>query len=203
MKTHSHSKFDVLPKRLIRRRAGFTLIEVILVVVITVILLGVSLPHFAHTYKGSTLRSATRTINRMTRYARSMAIMRETTMTVVLNSESMEVFLGGPTQTSSNTADGELDQDVLKRLGYVEGETSSGELGIEKEIHRFLPDDISVADFEKEWEEDGTPDDIHLIRYYSDGQSDWFTLKLEGRSGLGVTLENDPISGKLFSEFTQ
>lgn len=179
------------------------MIEVILVVVIAVILLGVSLPHFAHTYKGSTLRSAARTINRMTRYARSMAIMRETTMTVVLNAQSREVFLGGPTQTSTNAADGELDQEVLKRLGYVEGETSSGELGIEKEIHRFLPDDIQVADFEKDWEEDGTHDDIHLIRYYSDGQSDWFTLKLEGRSGLGVKLENDPISGKIFSEFTQ
>jgi prepilin-type N-terminal cleavage/methylation domain-containing protein len=204
MKRPIHSKSGAHPKRLFRPRAGFTLIEVILVVVISLILLGVSLPHFAHTYKGSTLRSAARTINRMSRYARSMAIMRETTMTVVLNAESMEVFLGGPTQTSTNAADGELDQDVLKRLGYVEGETSSGALGIEKEIHRFLPDDIKVADFEKEWaEEDGTPEDIHLIRYYSDGHSDWFTLKLEGRSGLGVKLENDPISGKIFSEFTQ
>jgi prepilin-type N-terminal cleavage/methylation domain-containing protein len=199
----THLKSGARSKDSFRCRAAFTLIEVILVVVISVILLGVSLPHFAHTYRGSTLRSAARTINRMTRYARSMAILRETTMTVVLNGESMEVFLGGPTQTSTNAADGELDQDVLKRLGYVDGETSSGALGVEKEIHRFLPDGIELAEFEKEWGEDETHEDIHLIRYYSDGQSDWFTLEFKGRGGLGVKLENDPISGKIFSEFTQ
>ena len=93
---------------------------------------------------------------------------------------------------------------VLKRLGYVEGETSSGNIGIEKEIHRFLPEDITVADFEKDFlEGEEDYEDIYLIRYYSDGQSDWFTLKFEGRRGLAVKLENDPISGKIRSKFTQ
>jgi len=187
-----------------RRRAGFTLIEVILVVVISLILLGVSLPHFAHTYKGSKLRSAARTVTRMARYARSMAIMRETKMSIVLNHETMEIYLGGSSQTSTNEADGELDQDVLKRLGYVEGEASDGNIGIEKEIHRFLPEGIEVADFEKDWIEDEEEyEELYLIHYYPDGQSDWFILELKDRRGLGVKLENDPISGKIRSEFTQ
>jgi len=209
MKKHNPSKFDI-PCSLfcgstsISKKLGFTLIEVILVVVISLILLGVSLPHFAHTYKGSKLRSAARTVNRMARYARNMAIMRETTMTIVLNHETMEIYLGSATQSSTNAADGELDQDVLKRLGYVEGEASSDDVGVEKEIHRFLPEDIEVADFERDFIEDEPEyEDIYLIHYYSDGQSDWFTLKLEGRRGLGVKLENDPISGKLRAEFTQ
>lgn len=183
---------------------GFTLIEVILVVVISLILLGVSLPHFAHAYKGTKLRSAARTINRMTRYARSMAIMRETTMTVVLNHDTMEIYLGGVAQASTNAADGELDQDILKRLGYVEGEASSDDIGIEKEVHRFLPEHIEVADFEKDWFEDEKEyEDLYLVHYYPDGQSDWFILELEDQRGLGVKLENDPISGKIRSEFTQ
>lgn len=185
-------------------RTGFTLIEVILVVVISLILLGVSLPHFAHTYKGSKLRSAARTVNRMARYARSMAIMRETTMTIVLDGETMEIYLGGPSQTSTNAADGELDQDVLKRLGYVEGETSAENIGVEKEIHRFLPEGIEVADFEKDWiEDEKTYEDLYLVHYYSDGQSDWFSMELADRRGLGVKMENDPISGKIHFEFTQ
>jgi len=187
-----------------RGKGGFTLIEVILVVVISLILLGVSLPHFAHAYKGTKLRSAARTINRMTRYARSMAIMRETTMTVVLNHDTMEIYLGGVAQASTNEADGELDQDILKRLGYVEGEASSDDIGIEKEVHRFLPEHIEVADFEKDWFEDEKEyEDLYLIHYYPDGQSDWFILELEDRRGLGVKLENDPISGKIRSEFMQ
>ncbi|RKX36739.1 MAG: hypothetical protein DRP64_18190 [Verrucomicrobia bacterium] len=209
MKKYSPSKFEIRHSLFcgstsISGKQGFTLIEVILVVVISLILLGVAMPHFAHAYKGTKLRIAARTVGRMTRYARSMAIMRETTMTVVLNHDTMEIFLGGSTRSSTNSADGELDQDVFKRLGYVEGEASSDNAGIEKEVHRYLPEGIEVADFEKDWfEDDEEYEDLYLIHYYPDGQSDWFILEFEDRRGLGVKLENDPISGKIRSEFLQ
>jgi prepilin-type N-terminal cleavage/methylation domain-containing protein len=187
-----------------RCRSGFTLIEIILVIVISLILMGVSLPYFAHAYKGSKLRVAGRLVNRMTRYARSMAIMREKTMTVVLNHHTMEIYLGSAPTATTNAADGELDQDVLKRLGYVDGETSSSDAGIEKEIHRFLPEGLEVADFEKNWIEDEEEhEDLYFIHYHPDGQSDWFILELQDRQGQGIKLENDPISGKIISEFTQ
>jgi prepilin-type N-terminal cleavage/methylation domain-containing protein len=185
------------------RKSGFTLIEVMLVVVIALIMLSVSVPHFARTYKGSRLRSAARTINRMTRYARNMAIMRETRMTVVINRESREIYLGGMAQVSTNAADGELDQDVLKRLGYIEGETAA-DLNIDKEIHRYLPEGIEVDDFEKDWREDDPLfEDIYFFNCYADGQVDWFFLRLQDRSGLAVEMENDPISGTVRSEFAQ
>jgi prepilin-type N-terminal cleavage/methylation domain-containing protein len=185
-------------------KGGFTLIEVILVVVISLILMGVSLPYFAHAYKGSKLRAAARTVNRMTRYARGMAIMREKTMTVALNHNTMEIYLGSAPVATTNAADGELDQDVLKRLGYVDGETSSNDAGIEKEVHRYLPEGLEVGDFEKNWIEDEEEhEDLYLINYYPDGQSDWFILELQDQRGLGVKLENDPISGKIIPEFTQ
>ncbi len=204
MKKAGNSKFISGSSKFKVQRGGFTLIEVILVVVISLIMLGVSMPHFAHAYKGMQLRVASRTIVRMGRYARSMAIMRETTMTVALNHDTMEIYLGGESQASTDAADGELDQDILKRLGYVEGGASGEDAGIEKEIHRFLPEDIGVADFEKDWIEDEKEyQDLYLIRYYPDGQSDWFVLELEDQRGLGVKLENDPISGKIRSEFLQ
>jgi prepilin-type N-terminal cleavage/methylation domain-containing protein len=186
------------------KRNGFTLIEIILVVVISLILMGVALPYFAHAYKGSKLKSAARTVNRMARYARGMAIMRETTMTIALNPDTMEIYLGSSSSASTNSADGELDQDVLKRLGYVDDDSSSENSGIEKELHRFLPEGLEVADFEKDWREDDEAyDDLHLIRYYEDGQSEWFILEFEDSRGSGIKLENDPISGKIISEFTQ
>ena len=202
--TGRHSNFrGSTPLKPSRRRTGFTLIEVILVVVIALILMSVSLPHFARTYKGSRLRSSARTIDRMARYARNMAIMRETTMTVVLNRESREVYLGSTRQASTNAADGELDQDVLKRLGYTEGEAAA-DIGIDKEIHRFLPEGVEIADFEKEWNEDVPEyEDLYFFNCYADGLMDGFSLTLKDRSGLGVEMENDPISGRIFSEFTQ
>jgi hypothetical protein len=122
----------------------------------------------------------------------------------VLNHETMEIYLGGKAQAATNSADGELDQDVLKRLGYVDGEASPENIGIEKEIHRFLPEDIKVANFERDSVDDEEIyEDLYLFRCYPDGQSDRFILELESRHGLGVKLENDPISGKMHSEFTQ
>jgi len=187
------------------RRTGFTLIEVILVLVVIVIVSAISLPYFAGAYRGTKLRSASRTIDRITRYAHAMAILREETMTVVLNHENMEIFMGGPIAQNTGTADGELDQEVLKRLGYVEGGSSREEdAGIEKEIHRFLPDHVTVLDFEKNWtDEDDLFEDLYLIHFYPDGQCDWFRLVLEDNRGKTVQLENDPVSGKMYIEFKQ
>ena len=209
MKKYCSSKFDIrhsvfCGSTSIRGKQGFTLIEVILVVVISLILMGVSLPYFAHAYKGSKLRSAARTVNRMARYARSMAIMRETTMGIALNPDTREISLGAVSQASTNAADGELDQDVLKRLGYVDGEGSSDQADLDKELHRFLPEGLEVANFEKEWnEEDDPSESLHVIYYYANGQSEWFILEIEDTRGSGVKLENDPISGKIKFEFIQ
>ena len=184
---------------------GFTLMEVILVLVVLIVISGISLPYFAGSFKGTQLRTAARTITRMAKYTRSMAIMREETLTVALNHDTMELFMGGAAAAPTNSADGELDQDVLKRLGYVDGDDSpSGTGGIEKEVHRFLPDTLHVRDFDKDWtENDDAHEDLHLIRFFSNGQCDWFVLELEDGKGDGVKLEIDPISGKIHSEFTQ
>jgi prepilin-type N-terminal cleavage/methylation domain-containing protein len=183
---------------------GFTLIELILVLVVLVIVSGISLPYFAGTFRGTKLKTASRTIDRITRYASAMAILREETMTVVLNEETMEIFMGGPVQTETGTADGELDQDVLKRLGYIEGTAEGENAGIEREIHRFLPDQLTVSDFDKDWaEEDDRYENLHLIRFYPNGQCDWFRMELEDNRGMRVKLENDPISGKMYIEFKQ
>ncbi|MEI6892264.1 MAG: prepilin-type N-terminal cleavage/methylation domain-containing protein [Pontiella sp.] len=188
-----------------KRRAGFTLIEIILVTVVITIITGIALPYFSGSYKGNKLRLSARTIARMSRYARGMSIMREEQMTVVLNHETMEIWLGGFITAQTNSADGELDQDILKRLGYIDGESdTSNDAGIEKEHHKFLPNDLSVTFFEKEWtEEDERYDDLYMIRFFPNGQSDWFELELEDNRGVSIRMENDPISGKITSEFLQ
>lgn len=184
-------------------RGGFTLIEVVLVVVISLILLGISVPHFAQSYKGAKLRSSARIINRMARYARATAIMREETMVLVLNHETMEFYLGAEITASTNDADGELDQDILKRLGYTSGGESSENPTIEKEIQRNLPEELIVAHFEQDnRDEDEFYEDFYLIHYHPNGQSDGFVLELENKKGMGIKLESDPISGKINSKFT-
>ncbi|MEE9369810.1 MAG: hypothetical protein V3V05_13260 [Pontiella sp.] len=142
----------------------------------------------------------------MARYARSMAIMREERFTVALNHETMEIFLGGAYATPTNSVDGELDQDVLKRLGYVDDEEGDGSstAGIDKEVFRFLPDSLTIRNFDKDrTDEDDKYDNLYLIHFYPNGQCDWFVMEFEDKKGMVVKLENDPISGKIISEFIQ
>ena len=114
----------------------------------------------------------------------------------------MEVFLGG-TLAQTNAADGELDQQALKNLGFTTAdEKSSDTAGIDKEVHKFLPDGLSVSEFDKDWtEEDDQHEDLYMIRFFPNGQCDWFKMELEDNRGVSVKLEIDPISGKVESEF--
>ncbi len=186
----------------IQHRAGFTLLEVVLVMILLVIVSSISVPYFAGTFQSTKLRTAARTIERMSRYGRSMAILREETLTMVLDGETMELFIGGPDNTSTNAADGELDQTALKNLGFVEDDALNA--GIEKEIHRYLSDDLTVREFKKEYdEEEDHYENLYLVRFYQNGQCDEFRLELEDHRDRGILIENDPVSGKIWSEFLQ
>lgn len=72
------SSSSVRPWRLNRR--GFSLLELLLVVAITLILSAVSIPVFVRSLEGNQLKTAARSINRMHRYARAMSVLKGTTM---------------------------------------------------------------------------------------------------------------------------
>lgn len=187
------------------RRSGFTLIEVVMVLVLMIIIASISLPTLSGTLKGLQLKTGTRTVRRATKYARNMAIMREETLAVVLNKETMELYVGGYAEAQPNEADGELDQEVFKRLGWKDDDGSSASAGgIEKEVRHRLSDNLTVKDFEKDWiDEDDEYPDLCMIRFFPNGQCEWAKLELEDNKGDGVLLEIDPISAKMTSEFTQ
>lgn len=187
------------------RKSGFTLIEVVLVLVVLIIVSSVTLPYFGKTYRGTKLRTASRLIERMSRYARNMAIMREETLTMVIDESKMQVSIGSERQPTTDTADGQLDQSVLKRLGYVENDgTGQGGPDLDIEVSKLLPDDLTVQDFQKDTADDEVQyENLYLVHFYPNGQCDWFKLDLEDNKGMSVELENDPISGKIWSEFEQ
>lgn len=179
--------------------------EVMLVVVIIAIIGGISLPYFSGSLKGSKLKTTARTISKMCRYARSMAIMREEPMTMVLDHTTMEIYLGGQT-VQTNTSDGELDFDAFANLGYTtdSGGDSSKSLGIDKEVRRLLSSTLTVREFDKDWtEEDDAYPDLYLVRFFPNGQCEGFEIEIEDSRGSAIRMEMNPISGKIISEFLQ
>ena len=90
-------------------------------------------------------------------------------------------------------------------MGYTDGDSdSSKNAGIEREHHKFLPEGLTVKVFDKDWtEEDDRYQDLYMIRFFPNGQCDWFELELEDNRGVSIWMEIDPISGKVKSEFQQ
>lgn len=187
------------------RDAGFTLLEVILVLVLMAVVAGISIPYFAGALKGMKLTTAAREIERATRFSRSMAILREETLTMGIDASisPMTLFVGAPKEQTTET-DGEINLDVLERLGYTSG-NDSDEVTTQfvKELNRLLPDRLTIGDFEQDSTEENTYENVYLINFYPNGQCDWFRLVLQDRSGSAVEIEIDPISGRVRSEFIQ
>ena len=76
-----------------RSPAAFTLMELLLVVVIIGITLGVAMPSLVESIRWHRLRSASRTLVTVARYARSMAILKQSDLSVSFNLDTGQVDL--------------------------------------------------------------------------------------------------------------
>ncbi|MBI2440227.1 MAG: prepilin-type N-terminal cleavage/methylation domain-containing protein [Lentisphaerae bacterium] len=97
-----------LPRRSLRRslgsparpdEAGFTLIEVLLVVLLMAIAVAIAWPSFVRSFQGQRLSTAARTLVTVTRYARSMAVLKQSDLVLTFNLANGQIDL-----VSSNTS---------------------------------------------------------------------------------------------------
>jgi prepilin-type N-terminal cleavage/methylation domain-containing protein len=176
---------------------AFTLVEVILVVVIIGVLAGITVPFVGSGLKGSRLKISGRLVRGMHNHARSMAILKNEQYSVVINRETMEIYLGSAeASTKENDSDGVIDLEVNKRLFGEPGNLPE----IPKEARKKFPEQISLKKIEIEHldtEYDLSTSGLHLINYYPDGKNDAFTIELEDSRGSVIRLTMDPITAKV------
>lgn len=89
---------------------GFTLIEIMLVVVITLIAAGIVIPKFKGTFKSTQMTDATRSTVRIARYARSLSILKQEACTLSFESNRLALVCG--TNTASPEAFRKLPKDI-------------------------------------------------------------------------------------------
>jgi prepilin-type N-terminal cleavage/methylation domain-containing protein len=73
---------------------GFTLIEVMLVVVIILIAAGIAVPKFKGTFTSTQMTEATRSTVRIARYARSVSILKQSTCTLRFETNRLVLVSG-------------------------------------------------------------------------------------------------------------
>lgn len=93
------SKNHSITQSLNRSISSFTLIEVLLVIVVMGIAAAIAMPSFVRSIQGQRLSSAARALTTVARYARSMAVLKQSDLALTFNLANGQVDL-----VSSNTS---------------------------------------------------------------------------------------------------
>jgi len=182
-------------------RRGFTLIEILIVVVIAALAATVALPNFVRAMKGSQLRTASRSILTAHKFARSTSVLRQVLMALLLDRNLGEIeVITLKTPASGDTRSKFLDSRGDRASDAATGTAGSDEVPtIETEFVRDLGRDIKIEQFKSErggQEFQG----VFWINYHPNGMSDGFELVIsDGANRAEIT--SDAISGRVEAKF--
>ncbi len=171
----------------VSRGAGFTLLEIILVVAITLIVSAVAVPSFMRSYQMANLRSASRTVVTAGKYARNMAVLQQRQMTLFFNATTGEIDIVAVDRASGARVDAFLDA----RRGR------GGDESFATEVQRSqqLPEDVRIAEFRSP-SRNQQLDGVYWVNYFPSGVSDSYALRITDRQQRrSVWVEIDHLAG--------
>lgn len=191
------------------RRAAFTLVELLLVVVIALIAAGMAVPLFARAAHSSRLRVSARAIVTSHRYARAMAVLRQADMVMMLDAGwnrvrivNVEQQQAAVTNEDGSVASAEhemswLDSDMRTGANPVQDAATTNV--VKAELERDLAEGVSIVEVDlgdKVQQEDQT----WWVNYFSNGMCDPFSVRLEDRTGRAMTVRVDGFTGEVSVE---
>jgi prepilin-type N-terminal cleavage/methylation domain-containing protein len=155
---------------------GFTLIEIMLVVVIILIVAGVAVPKLSGSFSSTRMKDAVRSTVRVARYARSMAILEQADCTLSFSTNRISLTTAANIKNISTNANRAVATVLAQRR---------------------LPDEIKITKFENQTDEDLEENNV---TFYSSGMNDGFELTLEDDKDRRYTITCNPITGKITVE---
>lgn len=196
------------------RRHGFTLIEMLVVVAIIGICVAVSIPSFVEARRGSALRESSQTIIMTAKYARSMALLKQVDMALLVDRGGAQIELVSLSQPPGAGEQDKFVEERGARLYATEGEkedagylTDTNELAaapppsIKSELVRDLAEGIIIKDLEVLTGSKRSKD-VSWIFFNRNGTSSGFKLTIEDSRGSICDIEMDGISGLIKAKMT-
>lgn len=153
------------------RRSAFTLVELIVVMFVLVVMMAVAAPSFSRMHQSSSLRACARTMVATFRYARGLAVTRQTEVRLIFSddSRSYQIMTRRPTETEEM---------------FVPERTEIGR-------QHKLPVGINAA-----MTKGASMEDEKLLAFHPNGSTDEAVLTLTNRSGQTMYVTLFPATGR-------
>jgi len=179
-------------------RRGFTLIEILLVVVIMLISMGVALPSFMSSFRGAKLRSSVRTIMMASRYARATAVLQQMDTALLFDKALGTIEVVGVKSTTEE--DRFLDESAP--INMDSEEDSENDYAVSTLLQKSLEEEVEIVDLTSDGELEEV-EGIYALSYYANGMCDQYSITLRDDHGTTVTIKIDPLSAKAKLEYTR
>lgn len=200
--------------RAVRRRAAFTLLEILVVVVIAGLIAAVAVPGFARAMRGAEIRTAARTMTMAHKYARNLAVLRQKPMALLIDSVAREVEVVALEDRNAAGRQGFLDSRERRAEAALigdgaapsDGTTPAGEAApsIASEFVRPLGKEITVEEFASDNDDAaGGYKGVYWVSYYPNGMSDGFRIAFRDPAGRSVVVKTEGISGSATVTFSR
>jgi prepilin-type N-terminal cleavage/methylation domain-containing protein len=182
-----------------RGRRGFTLIELLLVVVISLLAMSMAIPLFGRASRSNRLRVAARTIVASHRYARGMAVLRQSDMVLLLDEAQgriQVVRLQRGDEEAAETNDlAVADREAQFLLGSRDETIAAAPTNsVDAELHRLLPDGVRIISIEVD------PLQRHettaWVDYMPNGMCDSFAVTIGDDRGRSILVRINGGTGK-------
>jgi len=180
-----------------RRKSGFTLIEMLLVIIIIGIITAIAAPQFAKSMKGNRLRTAARSVIGAGRYARSMAVIHQRSMAITFDLGNASLVVA---EEASSGQKLEVEDEVVSALDEAfeigEGQKSGGGgTGEADRLERVL-DHVSISYVEVDGDE-SYGDGVCRVVYESNGRCIPYEVRLVDGDERSLTIKVDALASAI------
>ena len=184
-----------------RRQAGnggFTLLEILLVVVIIAIASAVAVPAFARSFRGAKLRQSTRIVLAMHRNAQTKAVLGQRYMALLFDDikNTVEMLDQGQPGVKKDMFFGQVGNPAAQMGAVATGAAPPPAGGdapvLQSLLIRKLEDGVTIRRFRGGKSFNG----IHYVNYYPNGMCEGYEVDLGDSENRTTRLTVDAITGK-------
>lgn len=175
-------------------RGGFTLLEILLVVVIMGIASAVAVPAFSRSFRGAKLRASVRAVLTLHRNAQSKAVLGQRYMAILFDERkgTLEMVDQGQPGQKPDAFFGELGGPVAGAAADG-GETPADEgVSMQSVLVRRLEEGVSILSFRG----GQAVDDLYYVSYYPNGMCEAYEIEIGDEENRTARIRVDPVTGK-------